>query len=217
MRTVDPEKVAKQQREIVLAAIRTFSRLGLERSSTDDICQEAGVSPGRLYYYFKSKDALLDEVTRYFYGSALSASAAYFREESLASAIHDAFRTTQSYLRQIGVSNGLVLEMLASAERNSKLRDQFRDGQERWMKIIEAAIHDQKHRGILRPETDAKSLALAIASVVTGAQALSVVSDRFSDDKIKGILSMLVEPWLTATAQPKKGARARRRVAAAGP
>jgi AcrR family transcriptional regulator len=217
MRTVDPEKVAKQQRDIILAAIRTFSRIGLEKSSTDDICQEAGVSPGRLYYYFKSKDALLDEVTRYFYGSALSASAAYFRDESLASAIFNAFRTTQSYLRQIGVSNGLVLEMLASAERNTKLREQFRDGQERWIKIIEAAIHDQKQSGIFRPETDAKSLSLAIASVVTGAQALSVASDRFSDDKIKGILGMLLEPWLTATAQPKKGARARRRVAAAGP
>jgi hypothetical protein len=124
---------------------------------------------------------------------------------------------TQSYLRQIGASNGLVFEMLASTQRNSKLRDQFRDGQERWMKLIEAAIYDQKQRGILRPETDAKTLLLAIGTVVTGAQALSVVSDRFGDDKIKGILSMLVEPWLTATAQPKKGAGARRRVAASGP
>lgn len=217
MRTVDPEKVAKQQREIVLAAIRTFSRLGLERSSTDDICQEAGVSPGRLYYYFKSKEALLDEVTRYLYGSALSASAPYFREESLVSAIFSTLRMTQSYLGQIGASNGLVFEMLAATQRNSKLRDQFKDGQERWMKLIEAAIHDQKQRGVLRPETDAKTLLLAIGTVVTGAQALSVVSDRFSDDKIKGILTMLVEPWLTSTARPKKAAEGRRRVAAARP
>ena len=204
MRTVDPEKVAKQQRDIILAAIRTFSRVGLERSSTDDICQEAGVSPGRLYYYFKSKEALLDEVTRYFYGSALSASAPYFREESLASAIFDAFRTTQSYLRDIGVSNGLVLEMLASADRNPKLRDQFREGQERWIKIIEAAIQEQKQNGTLRAETDAKSLSMGIASVVTGAQTLSVVTDRFTDDRIKAILGMIVEPWLAAAAPPKK-------------
>ena len=191
--------------------------MSCQLTSNADSSAVSALSPGRLYYYFKSKDTLLDEVTRYLYGSALSASAAYFREESLASAIFNTLCTTQSYLRQVGASNGLVFEMLASSQRNSKLRDQFKDGQERWMKLIETAIHDQKQRGILRPETDAKSLLPAIGTVVTGVQALSVISDRFGDDKIKGILSMLVEPWLTATAQPKKGAQARRRVAAAGP
>jgi hypothetical protein len=40
--------------------------------------------------------------------------------------------------------------------------------------------------------------------VVTGAQTLSVVTDRFTDDRIKAILGMIVEPWLAAAAPPKK-------------
>jgi AcrR family transcriptional regulator len=215
MRTVDPEKVAEQRRAIVSAAIRAFSRVGLAESSIDDICEEAGISPGRLYYYFKSKEALIDEANRFLYGSALSSSAAYFRDRNLVSATLAIYRATQSYLKQVGVSYALIFEMMTASERNPNLRTYLKEGQDRWLKLFETAIEDQKQSGILRVETDAKTLSLAIGTVVTGVQALAVVSDRFDEEKIRAILNALVEPWLTAPSQSKKRRRAKHPTVAA--
>ena len=45
--------------EILDAAKRCFARSGFHLASMQDICAEAGMSPGNLYRYFKSKEALI--------------------------------------------------------------------------------------------------------------------------------------------------------------
>lgn len=56
----------KRRLQILDAAERIFSRKGFDKARMDDIVQEAGLSKGSLYWYFKSKDelirALLDRV-----------------------------------------------------------------------------------------------------------------------------------------------------------
>jgi AcrR family transcriptional regulator len=44
---------------ILNAAERCFARAGFHRTTMQDICREAGVSPGALYVYFDSKEALI--------------------------------------------------------------------------------------------------------------------------------------------------------------
>jgi TetR/AcrR family transcriptional repressor of uid operon len=45
--------------EILSAAQRCFVRSGFHGASMQDICHEAGMSPGNLYRYFPSKEALM--------------------------------------------------------------------------------------------------------------------------------------------------------------
>jgi TetR/AcrR family transcriptional repressor of uid operon len=45
--------------EILAAAQRCFARSGFHGASMQDICAEAGMSPGNLYRYFPSKEALV--------------------------------------------------------------------------------------------------------------------------------------------------------------
>ena len=45
--------------EILAAAQRCFVRSGFHGASMQDICAEAGMSPGNLYRYFPSKEALV--------------------------------------------------------------------------------------------------------------------------------------------------------------
>jgi AcrR family transcriptional regulator len=48
--------------KILEGAIRAFGRFGLRKSSMSDICNEAGISRGTMYRYFKSKDQVLEAV-----------------------------------------------------------------------------------------------------------------------------------------------------------
>jgi TetR/AcrR family transcriptional regulator, repressor for uid operon len=58
-----PSPAARRQSdrrtEILDAAERCFARAGFHRASMQDICGEAGMSPGNLYRYFPSKEALI--------------------------------------------------------------------------------------------------------------------------------------------------------------
>jgi AcrR family transcriptional regulator len=52
--------IQRARREHILdAAEQCFGRSGFHRTTMHDICKEAGVSPGALYVYFDSKEALI--------------------------------------------------------------------------------------------------------------------------------------------------------------
>jgi TetR/AcrR family transcriptional repressor of uid operon len=52
--------VQRARREHILdAAEKCFAEAGFHRTSIHDICRKAGVSPGALYVYFDSKEALI--------------------------------------------------------------------------------------------------------------------------------------------------------------
>lgn len=56
-------KVVEDRREQLLdAAMRVFARKGFSRATNKDIAREADVTPGLIYHYFESKEALLQAV-----------------------------------------------------------------------------------------------------------------------------------------------------------
>jgi len=59
MRQANPQRQSDRRTEILDAAERCFARAGFHRASMQDICGEAGMSPGNLYRYFASKEALI--------------------------------------------------------------------------------------------------------------------------------------------------------------
>jgi AcrR family transcriptional regulator len=61
----DPDREAARRAEILAAAARAFARDGLKGASIATICAEAGISPGHLYYYFPSKEALIEAMAEH--------------------------------------------------------------------------------------------------------------------------------------------------------
>jgi len=59
MRRTNVQAQSDRRAEILAAAQRCFVRSGFHGASMQDICAEAGMSPGNLYRYFPSKEALI--------------------------------------------------------------------------------------------------------------------------------------------------------------
>jgi TetR/AcrR family transcriptional regulator, repressor for uid operon len=59
MRRANTQLQSDRRAEILAAAQRCFVRSGFHGASMQDICAEAGMSPGNLYRYFPSKEALI--------------------------------------------------------------------------------------------------------------------------------------------------------------
>jgi AcrR family transcriptional regulator len=59
MRRANAQLQSDRRDEILAAAQRCFVRAGFHGASMQDICAEAGMSPGNLYRYFPSKEALI--------------------------------------------------------------------------------------------------------------------------------------------------------------
>ena len=59
MRRVNAQLQSDRRAEILEAAQRCFVRAGFHGASMQDICAEARMSPGNLYRYFPSKEALI--------------------------------------------------------------------------------------------------------------------------------------------------------------
>ncbi len=55
-------EVSKKE-ELVDAAERQFSEKGYSNTSVDDICDEVGVAHGLFYYYFETKEEIIEAIT----------------------------------------------------------------------------------------------------------------------------------------------------------
>jgi AcrR family transcriptional regulator len=59
------EQIKDERREqLLLAALKVFSRRGLAATKIGDIASEAGLSHGLVYHYFQSKDEIFTELVR---------------------------------------------------------------------------------------------------------------------------------------------------------
>jgi AcrR family transcriptional regulator len=102
--------------EILDAAQRCFARTGFHRTSMQQICGEAGMSPGNVYRYFPSKEAIIAGITERDRAEvAARLASAQFTE--------DFFTTFSTLARHYFVERsrdevGLHAEMMSESRRN---------------------------------------------------------------------------------------------------
>ncbi len=71
-----PDVGDKRREEILDAATKVFATRGFVGTRMDDIVAESGLSKGLLYWYFKSKDALIVALVKRLFAPEMR----YFRE-----------------------------------------------------------------------------------------------------------------------------------------
>jgi TetR/AcrR family transcriptional repressor of uid operon len=179
VRKVDQAKYDEKRRRILNAAHGCFRRDGFRGASIGDICEAAHMSPGHLYHYFDSKEAIIKALIEV----RLEQETAFFAElaqtADLVTALSMSLDRRLKKLRADGFS--LLLEMSAESARNPSIAAIVRRAERGTEELLSALIREAQGRGHVDPTLDPDMAATIIANIVFGLNQLAVVRDPTFD------------------------------------
>ncbi|MBE3023870.1 TetR/AcrR family transcriptional regulator [Janthinobacterium sp. GW458P] len=120
MRTIDPDKHAARRAAILTAARSCFARKGFHQTSTAAICAQAGMSPGNLFHYFPTKQAIIGAIV----DQEGSETAAYFAGLQGSADAYGALLDFMDLVLALAADAdfaGLTLEISAEAMRDTDI------------------------------------------------------------------------------------------------
>lgn len=158
---------AEQRQRIIRAATTCFSRDGFHGTSMQQICAEAGMSPGALYRYFPSKESLIgaivenDRAERTCLMDGIETAPTFV--DGLVTALEELLRTPSTLA-------GAVLgpEIMAEAIRNEKLREALEPAEAETRAMLERTIAEARSRGEIDPSLDLETLGLLLNAIGDG-------------------------------------------------
>src|SRR5918997_1407796 len=194
MRRANVQLQADRRLEILDAAQRCFVRSGFHQASMQEICAEAGMSPGNLYRYFPSKEAIIAAIAerdRAEVGAELGA--AQFTDNF--------FATFEALARHHLVERsaddfGLCTEMVAESRRNPAIarimQDFDKDVRARLIAMLRAAAE----RGDIRSDVDFDGVVTMLIVIADGVWWRRAVDPAFDAEAVLPIFMDLTRHML---------------------
>jgi TetR/AcrR family transcriptional repressor of uid operon len=154
------QRQSDRRTEILDAAERCFARAGFHRASMHDICGEAAMSPGNLYRYFPSKEALIAGIcernrTDAVASFALVESAPDFFAGLAGLARHHLVDRTDAEV-------GLCAEIMAESRRHPDIAKLYQGIEHDIKERIAAMLRNAAERGEIRSDLDVDAAATVL-------------------------------------------------------
>ncbi|MCL4181845.1 MAG: TetR/AcrR family transcriptional regulator [Burkholderiaceae bacterium] len=196
MRKVDSVRYEARRLEILSAAETCFVRKGFHSTAIAEICAEAGISAGHLYYYFASKEEIVAAIAQ----DRLKVCIKMLEH------ILDGPDPFAELIRQIcrpkigGLdTDSLLLELLAEAGRNPAIGESMREQSACIRRLFSGVLRkgqaDGKVDAALDPDLAASIL---LSVVIDGMKALMVRQPDLDRGKTSDMIEVLVTRFLAA-------------------
>jgi AcrR family transcriptional regulator len=209
MPKLKPDTQRARREHILDAAEQCFARSGFHRTTMQDICREAHVSPGALYVYFSSKEDLIAGI--------VERDRAKFTEQlkELASApdlmaalekVAEHYTVEEPHHKRV-----LNLEMGAESTRNPAVGEIFRSVDSFCLDSIERLFARAREEGKIAPSMDVRTLAQILSLIGDGLYWRTAV-DPALDAKalmpaITNLIRTLINPVETGSGTQKTQSR----------
>jgi AcrR family transcriptional regulator len=146
---IDPEPVSAhdQRRLHVLGAARScFARSGFHGASMQQICAEAQMSPGALYRYFPSKDAIIEAIAE---EERIQAAACMQALDAPGSIVDRITAVAMDYLRETRdpATGGLMVEICSESIRNTAVGKRFHEVEKEVRNALMASLRKAQAEG----------------------------------------------------------------------
>jgi TetR/AcrR family transcriptional regulator, repressor for uid operon len=183
MPKLKPEELETRRREIIDAARACFLRAGFHRTTTDEICREANITPGGLYHYFGSKEELIAAVIERTAEEAVERMRGLIAEamdaESAFRQVSELFSETMQD-PDIDNATRLELEIWVEGLKNERLFEKSRRAWTMRMGWLEALIRRGIDDGIYDAEVvDPHAMASLLMSIFMGLRLGRLMGEDF--------------------------------------
>jgi TetR/AcrR family transcriptional repressor of uid operon len=167
MRTIDPDKHAARRDAILAAARSCFARKGFHQTSTAAICAQAGMSPGNLFHYFPTKQAIIAAIV----DQEGSETAAYFNAIQGSADAYGALRDFMDLVLALAADTGfagLALEISAEAMRDQDIAARVARNDAQLRASVQALLETAAAQGQIDGTLDPAQTAGWIAALIDG-------------------------------------------------
>jgi AcrR family transcriptional regulator len=199
MRRANTQLQSDRRAEILAAAQRCFSQNGFHQTSMQEICAAAGMSPGNLYRYFPSKEAII-------FGIAERDRAEVGAQLASALFATDFFATFAALARHHFVERtaeevGLCAELMTESRRNptiAKIMQDFdREVRTRLISMLRAAAE----RGDISPDIDFEGVVTMMMTIADGVWWRRAVDPNFNAEAVLPIFMDITRHMLLSRPQ----------------
>ncbi len=190
MRAANLQKQSDRRTEILDAAERCFARSGFHRASMQDICGEAGMSPGNLYRYFPSKEALIAGICERNRADAVASFA-------LVDSAPDFFEALAGLARYHLVDRSddevsICAEIMTESRRHPEIAKLYQSIENDIRSRIAAMLAHAAERGEIRADVDTDAVASLLMAIGDGMSWRRSVDPNFSaESALQLVLTMI--------------------------
>jgi len=193
-RKVDPEQHEGKRQEILAAAHRCFLRYGLQGASISMICKEAGMSPGHLYHYFPSKDAIVEQIADDYLTTLHAHFNAHAEDEPTATVL----------LSELWSMNGwddlahfrITFELLAEAGRNERIRAILKENTDGVRTLLTEALTAGQVHGEVDSGLDPKHTSAVLVALLDAAPMLPLMTADLDFEESRKLIMTMISRFL---------------------
>ena len=161
------ERRDQQIQRILEAAQACFVRSGFQGASMQQICAECGMSPGALYRYFPSKEAIVAAICEADREDDMTCFGVFRDATSALDGLVAGAMAHITHTHKKG-SAALFAEMRSESNRNATIRDTVDSHKQEVAGMIAPLIEGAMERGEIDPPVDPQTLMAVLMSVGEG-------------------------------------------------
>lgn len=205
MPKLKPDTQRARREHILDSAERCFARAGFHRTTMQDICKEAGISPGALYVYFASKEALIAGIAERDRTKVAAQLAELSKAPDFLTALGklgEHYTVEEPHYKSV-----LCIEIGCEATRNPAVGEIYRSVDDFCRQKFEEVFEQAKADGKIAPEVDARTLSAVVSLLGDGLFWRRAVDPGFDAQEILPILIELISTLMKPTAPVAGGGR----------
>lgn len=182
MRRANTQLQADRRTEILDAAQTCFARSGFHQASMQEICAEANMSPGNLYRYFPSKEAIIAGICERDRAEAVESFRAVHQAPDFFTGLAELARF--HLVERTAEEVGLCAEIMAESRRNPDIARVYQDVERDIKARLAAMLQQAADGGEIRRDIDLTSAASALMVLADGISWRRAVDPSFDPEKL---------------------------------
>jgi AcrR family transcriptional regulator len=191
MRRASAQLQSDRRTEILDAAERCFARSGFHQASMHDICAEAGMSPGNLYRYFPSKEALIAGISE---RNRAEAVASFSQVDEAPDFFAGLAQLARHHLVDRSDSEvGLCAEIMSESRRNADVAQLYQEIESDIKRRIAAMLENARARGEIRADLDVEAAATVLMVLGDGMSWRRSVEKGFDSERVLPLILKMVQ------------------------